>query len=171
MLEELENIDDDCDKHGITFVKTRDFSVADGYGVHEYPALVYFEGGIPNVFEGEKKTKIKINDLYSIIIKCICSLFYNHLIICNLSGELSEEEEVLQWLITQKTEDRIELITRQMLETMVEETQYLAVYFCKLQTQIRKTLFHNVTQYKLLSPGTTTAPPNHTAPPTPNQIQ
>lgn len=53
VLEELENIDDDCDKHGITFVKTRDFSVADGYGVHEYPALVYFEGGIPNVFEGE----------------------------------------------------------------------------------------------------------------------
>lgn len=47
------------------------------------------------------------------------------------AGELSEEEEVLQWLITQKTEDRIELITRQMLETMVEETQYLAVYFCE----------------------------------------
>lgn len=87
------------------------------------------------------------------------SLFYHYLIIYNLSGELSEEEEVLQWLITQKTEDRIELITRQMLETMVEETQYLAVYFCKLQTQIsKKTLFHNVTQYKLLSPGTTTAP-------------
>lgn len=86
------------------------------------------------------------------------SLFYNHLIIYNSSGELSEEEEVLQWLITQKTEDRIELITRQMLETMVEETQYLAVYFCKLQIEMRKTLFHNVTQYKLLSPGTTTAP-------------
>lgn len=67
MLEELENIDDDCDKHGITFVKTRDFSVADGYGVHEYPALVYFEGGIPNVFEGEQENKI--SDLYAIIIK------------------------------------------------------------------------------------------------------
>lgn len=53
VLEELENIDDDCDKHGITFVKTKDFSVADGYGVHDYPALVYFEGGIPNVFEGK----------------------------------------------------------------------------------------------------------------------
>lgn len=45
---------------------------------------------------------------------------------------MNEEEEVLQWLITQKTEDRIELITRQMLESMVEDTQYLAVYFCKL---------------------------------------
>lgn len=47
-------------------------------------------------------------------------------------GSLSEEEEVLQWLITQKTEDRIEMITREMLERMVENTQYLAVYFCKL---------------------------------------
>ncbi|XP_051861870.1 uncharacterized protein LOC117567109 isoform X2 [Drosophila albomicans] len=107
VLEELENIDDDCDKHGITFVKTRDFSVADGYGVHEYPALVYFEGGIPNVFE----------------------------------GELSEEEEVLQWLITQKTEDRIELITRQMLETMVEETQYLAVYFLPIERKGKQPAF------------------------------
>lgn len=47
------------------------------------------------------------------------------------SGDLQEEEEVLQWLITQRTEDRIELITRAMLEAMVEDTQYLAVYFCK----------------------------------------
>lgn len=52
ILEELENIDDDCDRHGITFVKTKDFSVAETYGVHDYPALVYFENSIPNVFEG-----------------------------------------------------------------------------------------------------------------------
>lgn len=50
------------------------------------------------------------------------------------TGDLSVEEEVLQWLITQRTEDRIELITRMMLETSVEETQYLAVYFSKLVT-------------------------------------
>lgn len=48
----MENIDDDCDKHGIIFVKTKDFTVADSYGVHDYPALVYFEDAIPNVFEG-----------------------------------------------------------------------------------------------------------------------
>ena len=48
----MENIDDDCDKHGIVFVKTKDFSVAESYGVQTYPALVYFEGGVPNVFEG-----------------------------------------------------------------------------------------------------------------------
>lgn len=95
----MENIDDDCDRHGITFVKTQDYSIAELYGISEYPVLVYFEENVPNVYE----------------------------------GSLKEEEEVLQWLIQQKTEDRIELITRVMLETMVEETQYLAVYFCKSQ--------------------------------------
>lgn len=72
------------------------------------------------------------------------------------TGELSEEEEVLQWLITQKTEDRIELITRQMLETMVEETQYLAVYFCKLPTHKSDKHFfimsHNLNYYPLAPP-------------------
>ncbi|XP_028043779.1 uncharacterized protein LOC114253198 isoform X1 [Bombyx mandarina] len=102
ILEELENIDDDCDRHGIKFVKTQDYSIAESYGVTDFPVLVYFENNIPNVYE----------------------------------GSLTEEEEVLQWLITQKTEDRIELITRVMLEKMVEETQYLAVYFYKINCHI-----------------------------------
>ncbi|KAK1134834.1 hypothetical protein K0M31_007603 [Melipona bicolor] len=102
ILEELENIDDDCDRHGITFVKTQDYKVAEDYGVTDFPVLVYFEKQLPNVFEGDLKV----------------------------------EEEVLQWLITQKTEDRIELITRVMLEASVEETQYLAVYFYKLNCHI-----------------------------------
>ncbi|XP_058464966.1 uncharacterized protein LOC131438746 isoform X6 [Malaya genurostris] len=102
VLESLENIDDDCDRHGILFVKTDDFKIAEHYGIFDYPVLVYFEDNIPNVFE----------------------------------GSLDEEEEVLQWLITQKTEDRIELITRVMLESMVEETQYLAVYFYKINCNI-----------------------------------
>nr|XP_026484296.1 uncharacterized protein LOC113392214 isoform X2 [Vanessa tameamea] len=102
ILEELENIDDDCDRHGIKFVKTQDYSIAESYGATDFPVLVYFEHNIPNVYE----------------------------------DSLAEEEEVLQWLITQKTEDRIELITRVMLEKMVEETQYLAVYFYKLNCHI-----------------------------------
>ncbi|XP_013144968.1 PREDICTED: uncharacterized protein LOC106108359 isoform X1 [Papilio polytes] len=102
ILEELENIDDDCDRHDIKFVKTQDYSIAEQYGVTDFPVLVYFEHNIPNVYE----------------------------------GSLAEEEEVLQWLITQKTEDCIELITRVMLEKMVEETQYLAVYFYKLNCHI-----------------------------------
>lgn len=78
ILEELENIDDDCERHGIKFVKTQDLRIAEQYGATDYPVLMYFENGIGGVFE----------------------------------GDLEEEEEVLQWLIQQRTEDRIELITR-----------------------------------------------------------
>lgn len=63
----------------------------------EFPGLVTFNDGIPNVYE----------------------------------GDLEAEEEVLDWLIEMKVESHIELITRPMLENMVEEIQYLAVFFCK----------------------------------------
>ena len=46
-------------------------------------------------------------------------------------GDLTIEEEVLDWLIEMKVESHIELITRPMLETMVVEVQYLAVFFYK----------------------------------------
>ncbi|XP_063377283.1 uncharacterized protein LOC134664522 isoform X7 [Cydia fagiglandana] len=112
ILEELENIDDDCDRHKIKFVKTQDYAIAESYGVTDFPVLVYFENNVPNVYE----------------------------------GSLAEEEEVLQWLITQKTEDRIELITRVMLENMVEETQYLAVYFYKLNCHICDAILEGLEQ-------------------------
>ncbi|XP_018318516.1 uncharacterized protein LOC108732303 isoform X2 [Agrilus planipennis] len=112
VLEELENIDDDCEKHGINFIKTQDIKVAEKYGATNYPVLMYFEKGIGGIFE----------------------------------GDLSEEEEVLQWLIQQKTEDRIELITRQMLESMVEDTQYLAVYFYKENCHVCEQILENLEQ-------------------------
>ncbi|XP_037080856.1 uncharacterized protein LOC119101604 isoform X10 [Pollicipes pollicipes] len=97
ILQELENIDDDTDRHGIKFVKTQDLAMANSFGVTEFPALIYFESQIPSVFE----------------------------------GDLRAEEDVLQWLILQKTEDRIETVNRGVLEQMLEETQYLAVFFYK----------------------------------------
>ncbi|XP_050304234.1 uncharacterized protein LOC126741733 isoform X2 [Anthonomus grandis grandis] len=61
-------------------------------------------------------------------------------------GDLEEEEEVLQWLIQQRTEDRIELITRVMLERMVEDTQYLAVYFYKPNCHICEQILEELEQ-------------------------
>ncbi|XP_066251341.1 uncharacterized protein hlk isoform X2 [Euwallacea similis] len=112
ILEELENIDDDCERHGIKFVKTNDLRIAEQYGATDFPVLMYFEEGIGGVFE----------------------------------GDLEEEEEVLQWLIQQRTEDRIELITRVMLERMVEDTQYLAVYFYKTNCHICEQILEELEQ-------------------------
>ncbi|CAN8017692.1 unnamed protein product, partial [Ixodes persulcatus] len=97
ILNELENIDDDTDRHGIQFVKTTDVAMALDYGVKDFPSLVYFEKQIPNFYD----------------------------------GDLSAEEEVLQWLVVQKTEDTIETVNRDMLDHLIEETQYLAVFFYK----------------------------------------
>lgn len=52
MLEELENIDDECDSLGITFVKIDNIDEAKEYGIDEVPSLLYFEKGIPTVYEG-----------------------------------------------------------------------------------------------------------------------
>lgn len=46
-------------------------------------------------------------------------------------GDLSSEEDVLQWLILQKTEDTIESVNRELLEQMIETSHYLVAFFCE----------------------------------------
>lgn len=53
VLEELEKIDDDCDKHGIQFVKIDDDRTSRSYGVENVPAIVYFEKQVPNIYSGD----------------------------------------------------------------------------------------------------------------------
>lgn len=53
VLEELEKIDDDCDKHGIQFVKIDDERTTRGFGIDSVPAIVYFEKQVPNIYSGD----------------------------------------------------------------------------------------------------------------------
>lgn len=48
----LEEIDDDLDEVGIMFVKLDDEKEALEYGIEEFPTLVVFENGIPNLYDG-----------------------------------------------------------------------------------------------------------------------
>ena len=52
VLAELETIDDETDEIGIQFVKTNDVDVAEDLGISHLPALVYFEGGVPSIYDG-----------------------------------------------------------------------------------------------------------------------
>lgn len=52
VLEELENIDDECDALGILFVKIDNAEEAKEYGIQKIPKLLYFENGIPTIYEG-----------------------------------------------------------------------------------------------------------------------
>lgn len=53
ILEELETIDDDTDDHGIQFVKSNDVKLAHEIGIFSFPALVYYETGVPIMYDGE----------------------------------------------------------------------------------------------------------------------
>ena len=68
-----------------------------GIEPEQIPSLVFFNDGMPNLFD----------------------------------GDISAEEEVLDWLMEHKMESHIDLVTRPMLEEMIEEIQYLGVFFCK----------------------------------------
>ncbi|KFM83632.1 Hypothetical protein disulfide-isomerase, partial [Stegodyphus mimosarum] len=95
ILEELESIDDDCDRHGIPFVKIDDDKVASEYGLETLPALVYFENKMPNFYQ----------------------------------GDLTKEDDVLEWLIKQTSSDEIEDVTDKVLQHMIKKTHELAVLF------------------------------------------
>ena len=53
VLDELESIDEKLDKQDLTMVKISDRGANDAFGIREMPALVYFEDGVPEVYEGD----------------------------------------------------------------------------------------------------------------------
>ena len=53
ILEELEQIDEKLDKQDMTMVKISDLGAKDAFGLDDIPALVYFENGIPELYEGD----------------------------------------------------------------------------------------------------------------------
>lgn len=95
----LENIDSECRRQQIEFVKTKDKSFIKEFGLarHDLPALIYFEQGQPSIYE----------------------------------GELEAEEDLLDWLVRQRSEDTIEEVNRRLLENLIETSPYLVVLFYK----------------------------------------
>lgn len=63
VLGELEKIDDDCDRHGIQFVKIDDKKAAKEFGIDDVPSIVYFEKQIPNVYDGKFSLILQLTDL------------------------------------------------------------------------------------------------------------
>ena len=59
VLAELENIDDECDDLGISFVMIDDSEEAAEYGVSE-PGLIFFENKIPTIYSGNDRAELDI---------------------------------------------------------------------------------------------------------------
>lgn len=60
ILNELENIDDECDQIGVTFVKIDNVEEAKEYGIEKIPSMIYFEKGIPTMYEGNLEDEEKV---------------------------------------------------------------------------------------------------------------
>ena len=66
----------------------------------------------------------------------------------HISGELSREEDVLEWLITNKStgdeEDIIEDVTAKTLNTLIGNVDNLVVLFCKYMNFTKKAIARNL---------------------------
>ena len=60
VIDELENIDDDCDRQGIILVKLDNPQEAAQYGIEEIPSLVYFEDAIPHLYQGNLENEDEV---------------------------------------------------------------------------------------------------------------
>jgi len=60
ILDELETIDDDTDEHGIQFVKSNDVKLAHEISIFSFPALVYYETGVPIMYDGNLKNEKRV---------------------------------------------------------------------------------------------------------------
>ena len=65
---DLETIDDDAEEEGIQMVKTTDLSAAEELNIHDFPAFVYYQGGIPTVYKGKQSIYTLL--LYCIVFEC-----------------------------------------------------------------------------------------------------
>ena len=60
-------------------------------------------------------------------------------------GDLSDEETVLNWLIEQKSADTIEELTDELVETIIQNNEYVVVFFSNVQCPVSCTCEVTVT--------------------------
>ena len=119
ILESLEEIDDEADTYGIDFVKNNDPHAARQYNIYNTPALVYFRRMSPIVFDGDLMDGEKILEwLTSQVFVKTNSFTYD-------SGFIRYFQDVFE------TKDEIEEVNRKLLEKLLDENEFVAVYFCK----------------------------------------
>lgn len=55
-----------------------------------------------------------------------------------LAGDIENEDEILEWLLSQLEKDEIEDVTDEMLDRLVKDGKTLAVLFCKSTRRSRR---------------------------------
>lgn len=103
---------------GIDFVKIASAEAAQKYEVVNIPSLVYFRL-VENWF-----TKVNLIEKIFYIRKQVPMLY---------DGDLHQHDKILTWLTSQdvfEIKNEIEEVNRKMLDKLLEENEFLTVYFC-----------------------------------------
>lgn len=110
MLQELENIDDECEEKNIDFVKISDEGIEREYDLPGLPALAFYRN--------------KFRQFYT--------------------GDMMHEEAILDWVLDLRssTPDVIESADRKTLQTLINDVEHLAVFFCELLRLVNFYFFH-----------------------------
>lgn len=104
--------------------------MSDEYNLGSLPALVYYRHQIPILYEGQLSELIIHFEHWHFSL----SLFILTHTTKKITGELSKEEDVLEWLIENKStgddEEVIEDVTAKTLSTLIGNVDNLVVLFC-----------------------------------------
>ena len=103
-MDVLETIDDEISELApkVTFVKISDRREAIEYGLPSYsPSLVFFEDGLPNIYDGN----------------------------LDMVHDEAAAADILEWVTKIAMEDNIEHVSDIMLDRLLQERTFLAVYF------------------------------------------
>lgn len=139
VLKELENIDDEADEHDLPFIKIDDdqASYFQSFGLtHCIAPLNYIDilsnpFGASVVSHNERGLRLQVAKDYGIEDELPCLVYFENEVPSIYHGDLTNEEQVLDWLIEQINSDSIEEVTDKILENLVEKNQHVAVIFCE----------------------------------------
>ena len=87
-----------ADKYDIGVAKVEGLSTK--YGINVVPTFVYFEGGVPSIFDEEEGEELDSNS-----------------------------EALAEWIEEQRTSSTIEEVTEEILKLLAREKEYVAVFF------------------------------------------
>ena len=122
ILEQLEEIDDEADEHGIHLVTTEEVDLAKRHGIKTFPTLAFFRNQDPLIYKG--KFIMQAINVYSDDNDC------------GIAGDIRDEKKVLAWFTDQgnlELADQIEEVNEKMLKKLIGSSAHVVAFFCKRQ--------------------------------------
>ena len=137
ILDQLEEIDDEADEHGIHLVTTEEVEFAKRHGIKTFPTLAFFRNQVPLIFKGIIRDD-RVEFLAVFTDESSNDLFYKRR---DVLGDISDEKKVLAWFTDQgnlELADQIEEVNEKMLKKLIGSSAHVVAFFCKFLFKVKK---------------------------------